>query len=367
MTVHDLFTSESREEFNRRTNQAVEPANRLLSEYRNDHAVESQTPELREWIDALEEGNLDAAASGDLWSRLARAGYIETDTNQAVHPDHATFQVKIASAKILDAFQTENGPKATYAYTTLKVCLRRKEAPLSLVSHDWLDVAIIDTEIFELPHGTTLDPEDERKTLDDMEKIHLIYLAGTNCGRFEYKPVYIGVGTGEAYGTGPSHRDTTGRFRFYRYDDKDNHHLEFIKVTEGPESKQCNVEKVPPIPPIGREKLRQVLLGRGCGDPVFMCLSDPMVAKAQADFFKTKYLREHITKVVTLEKIHEEISLKQMPGVPFSPDDVRSVLAYAWGVYRWFYVAWLHPHQLTALEGLGMYYQRLPAWRARAV
>jgi hypothetical protein len=130
-----------------------------------------------------------------------------------VYPDHATFHVCIASAKIFDAFQTENGPKTTYAYTRVKVCLRRKPAPPSLAPHDWKDVALIDTEFFELPHGTTLDPEDERKTLDDMEKIHVVYLAGTKDGRCVSKSVYIGVGTGEAYGTGPSHRGVRPIFR----------------------------------------------------------------------------------------------------------------------------------------------------------
>ncbi len=132
MTVHDLFTPESREECKRRRSEAAERADRLMSEYRSDHAAESQAPELREWIQALEDGNLDTASSPELWSRLAEAGFIEADANWALRPDHATFHVRVASPKILDAFQTEEGPKTTSAFTTVKVCLRRNPAPATL-------------------------------------------------------------------------------------------------------------------------------------------------------------------------------------------------------------------------------------------
>ena len=118
------------------------------------------------------------------------------------YPDHGTFWIRIISSRIFDAFYTEDGAKASYAYTTLKVCLRRTPISGSLeIPPGWKDVELIDTEFFELPHGTTL--QTEPKTLDDMEKVHVVYIAGVNDGKFVCKPVYIGIGTGEAYGVGP--------------------------------------------------------------------------------------------------------------------------------------------------------------------
>lgn len=364
MTIQDIFTEESVEQFNNLSKEAVENGKQLMDDYRDDHIVESKQISLSDWISALENGNLEQATCCNLWSRLAEDGYIETATNQAIHSNNCVFQFRIISPKIFDAFREKNVLEANYAYETLRVCFRRETSLRNvIVPEGWQEPILIDTEVFEVPHATTSVSNDEQEILDDMEKIHVVYLAGSKNGQFISMPVYIGVGTGEAYGTGPAIRDTVGRFRFYRYDAKDNHHLEFINVVEGLESKQVNVDCVPSIPCIGKGTSRQLLLGRGNGDSGFMCLSDPIVADAQADFFKTRCLQEHITKLIKLEKVHEELDLSKKPSTPFSPNDVRSVLAYAWQVYRWFYVAWLHPYQLTSLECWQIYYKQLPRWR----
>lgn len=332
-----------------------------MAEYRSDHASQLQeSPEVSEWIKALEEGDLDTAASSSLWSRLKTAGLIEMDEHRPPLPDSGCFPVKVIASRLFDAFQSENGPRTNYAFTTVKICLRRVPVQGSPeIPSGWEDVALIDTELFELPHGTTLEPEPG--TLDDMEKIHVVYLAGVIGGEFLFKPVYIGVGTGEAYGVGPAHRDTKGRYRFYRYDIKDNYQLEYVRATEGPESEQQNVSEVPEAPPIQEQRAR-VLLGRGRDDTGFMCLSDPSVAKAENEILKDTPLSVLVTKVVTLEKVHKNLR-ERRAGTSFAPDDVRAALKHAWAIYRWFYAAWLHPKRLTDAEGFEMYYRQLPAWR----
>jgi hypothetical protein len=39
------------------------------------------------------------------------------------------------------------------------------------------------------------------------------------------------------------------------------------------------------------------------------------------------------------------------------------VLAHAWNIQRWYYVAWQHPSRLTETEGIDLYYDLLPAFR----
>ncbi len=140
------------------------------------------------------------------------------------------FVCRIISPKVFDAIRIGDGPRSDYAFTTVKVCMRRDAVPKSLeVPPRWRVPALVDTELFELPAAVSED------LFDDLEKIHVVYLAATESGRFVCKPVYIGIGTGEAYGTGPRKRTTRGRFRLYRYDVKDNFHLEYIRLTEGPD------------------------------------------------------------------------------------------------------------------------------------
>jgi enamine deaminase RidA (YjgF/YER057c/UK114 family) len=114
---------------------------------------------------------------------------------------------------------------------------------------------------------------------------HLIYLAGTKDGRFVCKPVYIGVGTGEAYGTGPRRRTSRGRFRFYRYDVKGNFQLEYVRLTEGRQYEAENVRRVASIPTVGHTRA-PMLLVRGAADTAFLSLSDPNIAEWHAASLK---------------------------------------------------------------------------------
>jgi hypothetical protein len=192
-----LFTPESMAQFQRRTAEATGPGQELLQQYRQDRETQiNDAPDLQTWIDALEEANLAAATDEGLWSRMASGGFIEVPTPRTPYPDHGVFLVRIISPKVFDAFRTRRGPRSD----SVKVCLRRDPVPDALaVPPEWSNPALIDTELFELP------PDVSEDMFDDLEKIHVVYLAATENGRFVCKPVYIGIGTGEAYGTGQAH------------------------------------------------------------------------------------------------------------------------------------------------------------------
>jgi hypothetical protein len=192
VNVHEVFTAESLAEFERRTAEADGRGQQLLAQYRQDHGNQLRdAPDLHAWIDALKDGDLDVAKDAALWSRLAEQGFIEVPAVRASHPDHGVFRFRIVSAKVFDGFRGPGGPRADYAFTTVRVCLRRESVPSTVtVPEDWRAPVLIDTELFELPADVSDD------MFDDREKIHLIYLAGTKDGRFVCKPVYIGVGTG---------------------------------------------------------------------------------------------------------------------------------------------------------------------------
>ncbi len=186
----------------------------------------------------------------------------------------------------------------------------------------WRDASLVDTELFELPPGVTPDE------LDDREKIHLIYLAALHADRFVCKPVYIGVGTGEAYGVGPRHRSTQGRFRFYRYDVKDNFHLEYIRRIDRTSATVQNARDLPKVTAI--DELRAaLLLGRGGADGGFMCLSDPKVAEWYMSWWSHHPKNRIVFKEVTLEKVHDDLRAGR-PTTPFRADDVAAVLDQAW-------------------------------------
>jgi hypothetical protein len=358
MDVRDVFTPESIEEFARRTAEAAASGQRLLDQYRRDHEAQLQaSPALRAWIDALEDGDLAAASDPALWARLKDEGFIEVVTATTPHPDHGVFLFKIISPRVFDGFRTEGGPTADYAFTTVKVCMRRAAVPATVVIPEgWTQTAVIDTELFELPPSVT---EDE---LDDREKIHLVYLAGIKDGAFVCKPIYIGVGTGEAYGTGPHRRTSRGRFRLYRYDVKENFHLEYVRMTEGRQEERENVESVPAAPPI-TDTTATLLLAKSSGDSSFLSVSDPEVAENHALWLKEQPKNRFVFREVTLEKVHEEVIPGRTSSTPFPPDDVSQVLAYAWRVQRWYYVAWQHPQRLSDAEGIALYYDQLPSFR----
>ncbi len=355
--VRDIFTAESIEEFRRRTAEASGPGQQLLDQYRGDHEDQlREAPDLQAWIDALEDGDLDAASDAGLWTRLHAQGFIAVVTARTPHPEQGIFLLRIISPRIFDGFRTPDGPKADFAFTTVEVRLRREAVPAGVViPAGWTETAVIDTELFELPPDVS---EDE---FEDLEKIHLVYLAGIKDGQFVCTPIYIGVGTGEAYGTGPHQRMSQGRFRLYRFDIKENFHLEYVRLTEGCLEERCNVQTVPPIPAITETKAT-LLLAKSSADSSFMSLSDPEVAEAH-----TVWLHDHpenriVYKTITLEKVHEDLRTTR-PSTAFAPDDVPQVLAYAWGVQRWYFVAWQHPQRLSDAEGIALYYKQLPAFR----
>jgi hypothetical protein len=75
------------------------------------------------------------------------------------------FVVRIISPKVFDAFRTGSGPRSDYAFTTVKVCLRRDPVPDTLaVPPGWSNPALIDTEFFELP------PDVSEEMFDDLVK-----------------------------------------------------------------------------------------------------------------------------------------------------------------------------------------------------
>jgi hypothetical protein len=302
MDDDDLFTPESMAQFRRRTAQAAGLGQQLLQQYREDREAQiAEAPDLQAWIDALEDGDLAAATDPGLWSRMAALGFIEVPTPRTPHADHGVFVVRIISPKVFDAFRTGDGPRSDYAFTTVNVCLRRDAVPGGLaVPLRWSNPALIDTELFELPPDVTDD------AFVDLEKIHIIYLAATENGRFVCKPVYIGIGTGEAYGTGPRQRTTRGRFRLYRYDVKDNFQLEYIRLTLGHDQERENVRALPRIPPLG-ETRSTLVLAKSAADSSFMSLSDPEVAR-----WHTVWLKDHpenriVYREITLEKVHDDL------------------------------------------------------------
>lgn len=165
----DLFTPESMAQFRQRTTEAAGSGQQLLQQYRSDHEAQiAGAPDLQSWIDTLEDGDLAAATDAGLWSRMARLGFIEFPTPRTLYPDHGVFVVRIISPKIFDAFRNESGARSDYAFTTVKVCLRRDPVPRSLaVPKGWSNPALIDTELFELSPDVTED------MFDDLEKITL--------------------------------------------------------------------------------------------------------------------------------------------------------------------------------------------------
>jgi hypothetical protein len=357
MNVEEIFTPDSIAEFRRRTVEARQTGQRLVDQYRREHEDQLRdSPDLRAWIDALEDGDLDAASDPGLWTRLCAAGFIEVVTATTPHPDHGVFHFKIISPRVFDGFRTEGGPRADYAFTTVKACLRRSDVHAGVaIPEGWTETAVVDTELFELPPNVSED------NVDDLEKIHLIYLVGNKDGQFVCTPIYIGVGSGEPYGTGPHRRTGRGRFRLYRYDLKENFHLEHVRMTEGRQEERENVESVPPVPAI-KEATATLLLAKTSADRSFLSISDPEVAENHALWLKQHPQNRLVFREVMLEKVHDDLRTGR-PTTQFPPDEVAQVLADAWRVQRWYYVAWQHPRRLSDAEGIALYYDQLPSFR----
>jgi hypothetical protein len=362
MDDDDLFTPESLAQFRLWTTNALGPGIQLLQEYRKDREAElANSPDLQTWINSLEEADISAASNAGLWSRMSAQSYIEFPTPKVPHEDHGVFVVRIISPKVFDAFRDRDKPdmpRSNYAFTTVKVCLRRDAIPDGLaVPQGWSNPALIDTELFELPPYVTED------MFDDLEKIHIIYLAATVNGQFVCKPVYIGIGTGEAYGTGPRQRTTRGRYRLYRYDVKNNFQLEYVRLTQGQDTEMRNVQSLPPIPPIG-DKHATLLLAKSAADSNFMSVSDPEVARHYSRWLQDHPENQIVYREITLEKVNNDLCEDSARStIMFQPNDVVAVLAHAWNVQRWYYVAWQHPDRLSTSEGIDLYYDLLPAFR----
>ncbi len=358
MRVEDLFTEASIQAFRQRTLDAAETAGTPFGEYVRDREAQLQdSPELVNWITSLEEGTLSSAAVPALWSALFEQGFVIGPTERAHRGNDAVFQFQVISPKVLDAFRENGVAEAGYAFTTVQVCLRRENVVSKEVAvpDGWQDTAIINTELFELPSGVTPD------NMDDREKIHLIYLAGLHNGRFVCKPIYIGVGTGEAYGVGPRSRESGGRFRFYRYDVKDKFRLEYIRRRDMSPERVSDASALPDVTSITADRAT-LLLGRGAADGGYMCLSDPKIAEGYLIWLSRNPKNRLVFQEATLEKVRDDLRTGR-PTTPFAPDDVSAVLEHAWMVHRLFFVAWQHPSRLSGREGLDLYYHELPAFR----
>jgi hypothetical protein len=358
MGIEDLFTDESIRAFQQRTVDATVPGRITFDEYVCDREAQLRdSPALVTWITSLEEGTLASAAAPALWSALIEQGFVIYPATPAVLGHDAVFCFQVISPKVLDAFRESEESHVQYAFTNVKVCLRKENVvPLgAVVPSGWRDVAIVNAELFELPAGVTPD------NLDDREKIHLIYIAGLLNGNFICKPVYIGVGTGEAYGVGTRSRETHGRFRFYRYDVKDNFHLEYVKREDRQPQLVEDARELPAVTSISTDRAR-LLLGRGEADAGFMCLSDPKIAEGYMIWLSRNPKNRLVFQEVVLEKVRDDLRLAPAT-TPFPADDVAAVLSHAWYVHRLFFVAWQHPRRLSDQEGLDLYYRELPAFR----
>ena len=118
---------------------------------------------------------------------------------------------------------------------------------------------------------------------------------------------------------------------------------------------------LPPIPPIG-ETRATLLLAKGAADSSFMSLSDPEVVRWYTDWLRDHHQNRLMYREIRLEKVHDDLRAGRA-STPFSAADVAAVLAHAWNVQRWYYVAWQHPKRLSETEGIDLYYDLLPAFR----
>lgn len=324
MTIDQLFTPESVEQMRRETAVTADKAPELLTQYRKNYEDQiGRAPCLSEWFAALEQGDLVSATNADLWSRLATEGFIHEQQGPLPDSHQAVFYLNFISPHLFHVFRSGAEVSVNYSFSTIKICMRRETVSPSLhVPEHLRDACLVDTELFEIPTGVSED------SFDDREKIHIVYLAGFVEGALTYRPVYIGIGSGEAYGTGPRKRSTRGRFRLYRYDVKDNFQLEYIKITEAPEYRRRNVCAVASLPEISGRRVT-ILLVKSTADKSFLSLSDPMVAEGHSDWLKANPRNEFVYKELTLEKKHYDLRGSD-PNISFA--DVASALKHAWAL-----------------------------------
>ena len=350
-----LFTPESLAVERQRRQLAVGPAEEMLAHYREDRAaLLTSYPAIGQWNTALEDRDLEAATAPQLWRRMLDDGLAELPRFGEHHPTNTVYAFRVVSPKVLDAFRDDPSvPRTDFAFTTLRVCLRKAsvDCPEVQVPASWSEVSLIDTELFEIPPGVAPD------TFDDCEKIHVVYLAGIQDGRLEYRPVFIGIGTGEAYGVGPRVRTSPGRFRFYRYDVKDNFHLEYVRAAVGPQTDSWDVQDIPFATEIRADRATLVL-GRGAADRGMMCLSDPVLERIHRQWLLQNPHNHLVYQSIGLARVRHDLR-SESPSVAFVSNDVAAVLRYAFDNHRWFFVAWQHPERLSEVEGVLRYYTAL--------
>lgn len=182
------------------------------------------------------------------------------------------------------------------------------------------------------------------------------------CRKLCKQIVYVGIGTGEAFGPGPKERQSAGRFRFFRFDKKENSHCEYIRCTFGTPWQEQDVTKLPNVTQIADEKAT-LLLGKSVTDRSSMCLSDPFVADSWQRNWLPQHRQNHIEfQQVKLEKRHDDLKSAALT-CPFDPTDLNAVLSHAEQCYRHFAIAWLHPAGFSDLDVIRRYYRVLPALR----
>lgn len=140
-------------------------------------------------------------------------------------------------------------------------------------------------------------------------------------------PIYIGLGTGEPYGRGPSKRKGRGRFRFYRYDIKDNFQLEYIRVNELQPHELRNVQDIPFETKIESDRATLVL-GASVPNRARICLSDPNYRRRFQRWLAENPVNYMAFQQVELAQVHYDLRT-QCPDIGFARDDVNAVLEYA--------------------------------------
>jgi hypothetical protein len=357
-TVHELLTPESLAAFNAAKATAAGHAPDLFAQFTGERESHLATyPDLRRWNEAIENFDFEAASQSQILASMIADGFLDHDHDPSEQsPDSAVFRFKLIAPKIVDAFVTAAGIKVDYAYNSLHVCFRRAAVPDTvLIPPGWRDTILIDCEVFELPYRVAAD------NFDDREKIHVYYLAGMQNHQFRAEPVYIGIGTGEAYGPGPTRRTSHGRFRFYRYDIKDNFQYEHIADRIVREWTQQHVRELPAGTRI-EDGEASILLGRGVADSSFMCLADPQVCESYREWIAANPNNQLVFRLLELRKVHDDITPRTCES-PAPEGQLETALALAEKLHRYFFVAWQHPSRLTEVEGLKLYYQELPEFR----
>ena len=361
MNIDGFITAESQSKYKQIRDEYVQKYGPLLNTYRMDYTATIQAfPCLGTWLRSLDDCNWQVAADTTLWKQLAADGFLlKLGTPKAdVGSTNAKHRMQLVNPRVLDAFHAQQGRSVNYAFNEMRVCVQKNTAipPTVRVPAAWRNVCMVDTEIFDLP------PEFVGDLFDDREKIHAVYLVGRDGDTLRHKAIYIGISSGEPYGAGPRQRESSGRFRFYRFDVKDKWHCEYLKLTTSPEWAQRDVATLPDRTTVG-ENEATLLYGRGYSDASHVCLSDPLIKPVWEGWIATHPHNHLVFRTVAVERIHEELKEPPCPNTPFTADSPSAALTYALENYRHLYVATFHPDRLIAASGLDLYFVELPKYR----